>query len=106
MSRHVQSCRHGILSSLKDIRALFDKLNDLGLIIMIIIIIITIININLVIVIILLLHYVIALILMLFIIEEKSKSAQHFFSPFNDCPKYIKKEIFMHDFFLTFWKSE
>lgn len=57
MSRHVQSCRHGILSSLKDIRALFDKLNDLGLIIMIIIIIITIININLVIVIILLLHY-------------------------------------------------
>lgn len=56
MSRHVQSCRYGILSSLKDIRALFDKLNDLGLIIMIIIII-TIININLVIVIILLLHY-------------------------------------------------
>lgn len=58
---------------------------------------------------------------MLFIIEEKSKSAQHFFSPFNDCPKYIKKEIFMHDktqpqgcvriniyiyIFLTFWKSE
>lgn len=37
------------------------------------------------------------LILMLFLIEEKIKSAQHCFSPFNDCPKYIKKEIFMHD---------
>lgn len=44
MSRHVQSCRDGIISSLKGICVLFDKLNDLGLIIMIIIIII--ININ------------------------------------------------------------